>query len=476
MSKQFRLFVFAALTALIVLNGVFYFLFRYDTKDSYDIFYFYNLYSVVTFAFLFIAIVKIGGLFSIHAISNFFSFLFLFGRSSLYVFEPNYAFFETDLLVYENIGFSSMLTALIVANIFLYTINAVYVLFGKPDHIKLDINKGTIRTERILFYIIIVFGGLYSVKLFFEFRQILSIGYAAIYAGGLQNVDYHSPIIQYSHVLFAGFFSYYLLVVSSKRKFLLLAGLYLAVSFLDSLKGARVTLILPIFFVLWYYNSLYKINVDYKLVLRGSVVLLVLASFSIYSIFKRNDLEIDIRTNVIKSAIAETGSTLQVVGRYIKNKDQLEAKYPFFLEPVFYPYFYFRHFDILTKGQSEEMLEYRNSFNHQLSAFLNREAYLVGRGVGSSSAAEFYQYGLFLLILFSALYGGMLVIFYSQLNHKIIIFLSTTLVLHIFFIARETPFPNLVGVLKGILLYLVLKFMLSVKWTGGGSSPKNSMV
>lgn len=462
MNKYLKFIIFLVLTLLVVLNVMLYY-FKLNTNDIYVIFYSYNLYSVITFALLFIAIVKVGGPFSIHSIASFFAFLFLYGRSLLYIFEPDYSFFESELLLYENIGYVYMFEALVITNIFIYSINIVYILFGKPDNIRLFINKNSIKTEKILFNTVLVFGFLYAVKLFLEFKAIINIGYTAIYAGGLQDVNYYSLLIKYSHVFFSSFFSYYLIVINNRRKFLIIASIFLVVSFLDSLKGARITLILPIFFILWYYNSVYKITINYKTALKGSVALLLLVLFSIYSSSKRNDLEVELRTNIIKSAILETGSTLQVMGRYIKNKDQLNADYPFFLEPILYPYFYVRHFSVLTKGQSEEMLECRNSLNHQFTAFIDKEAYLVGRGVGSSSPAEFYQYGLPPLIVLSLAYGLILIFFYSQLNNKILIFLSTSLVLHVFFIARETPFPNFIGIIKGVFVYYVLKALFSIK-------------
>ena len=462
MNKYLKFIISLVLTLLVVLNVILFY-FKLNTNDIYVIFYSYNLYSVITFVLLFIAIVKVGGPFSIHSIVCFFAFLFLYGRSLLYVFEPDYSFFESELLLYENIGYVNMFEALIITNIFIYSINIFYILFGKPDNIKLCMNENSIKTEKILFNTVLIFGFLYAVKLFLEFKAIINIGYAAIYAGGLQDVNYYSQLIKYSHVFFSSFFSYYLIVINSRRKFLIIASIFLVVSFLDSLKGARITLILPIFFILWYYNSVYKITINYKTALKGSVALLLLVLFSIYSSSKRNDLEVELRTNIIKSAILETGSTLQVVGRYIKNKDKLNADYPFFLEPILYPYFYVRNFSVLTKGQSEEMLEYRNSLNHQFTAYIDKEAYLVGRGVGSSSPAEFYQYGLPPLIVLSLAYGFILIFFYRQLNNKILIFLSTSLVLHVFFIARETPFPNFIGIMKGVFVYYVLKALFSIK-------------
>jgi oligosaccharide repeat unit polymerase len=463
MNKEFRIITFLLLMLLIVLNLLFFIYFKSNTNGIYAIFYAYNLYSVLTFALLLIAIVKVGGPFSIHSVSSFFAFLFLYGRSVLYVFQPEYAFFEIESLLYENIGYFYMFNAMVVSNIFIYAINAVYILFGKPDHIELAITENSIKTESFLFKVGLVLAFLFAFKLFLEFKAIINIGYAAIYSGGLKEVNYYSPLIKYSHVFFSSFFSYYLIVVNNKKKFLIIAIIFLVVSFLDSLKGARITLILPIFFILWYYNSVYKININCKTVFKGSIVLLMLAIFAIYSSSKRSGVEMELGTNIIKSAIGEAGSTLQVVGRYIKNKDQLKTSYPFFLEPVFYPYFYFRHFDVMTKGQSGEMLEYRNSLNHQFTAFVDKDAYLAGKGMGSSSAAEFYQYGLIPLILLSVIYGFVLVFFYSQINNKIVIFLSTTLVLHVFFIARETPFPNFIGIIKGVFVYYVLKTLFSIK-------------
>jgi oligosaccharide repeat unit polymerase len=462
MNKYLKLNISLVLILLVVLNVILYY-FKLNTNHIYEIFYFYNLYSVITYAFLFLAVVKVGGPFSIHTISSFFVFLFLYGRSLLYIFEPDYSFFESELLLYENVGYVNMFEALVITNIFIYSINVVYILFGKPDNIKLYINERSIKIEKILFNIILVFGFLYAFKLFLEFKAIINIGYTAIYAGGLQEVNYYSPLIKYSHVFFSSFFSYYLIVNNNKKKFLIIAFIFLVVSFLDSLKGARITLILPIFFIFWYYNCVYKITFNYKIALKGSIVFLLLVLYAIYSSSKRNDLEVELKTNFIKSAVMETGSTLQVVGRYIKNKDQLDTDYPFFLEPILYPYFYISHFSVLTKGQSEEMLQYRNSLNHQFTAFIDKEAYLVGRGVGSSSPAEFYQYGLFPLIILSLVYGFILIFFYSQLSNKILIFLSTTLVLHVFFIARETPFPNFIGVLKGVFVYHLLKSLFSIK-------------
>ena len=463
MNKNKRVVAFFILVILIILNVVIYYYFKTNINSIPTIFYSYNLYSVLTFALLFITIIKIGEQFSVHAIATFFAFLFLYGRSLLYIFEPNNDFFETELLDYEYIGYVNMFYAMVVTNIFLYTINTVYILFGKPDELNLDQNIKSNKIELFLYNFILVIGFLYGVKLFLEFKAIKSIGYAAIYAGGLQDINYFSPIIKYSHILFISFFSYYLIVVNNKKRFIIIASIYLVLSFMDSLKGARITLILPIFFVLWYYNSLYKIKINYKTLIRSTFLLLLLSIFSIYSSSKRNDIEVELKTNIVKSIIFESGSTLQVVGRFIKNEDKLTASYPYFLEPIFYPYFYFKYFDILTKGQSVEMLEHRNSLNHQLSAFVNKQAYLVGAGLGSSSPAEFYQYGIIPLIFFSFAYGLILIYFYSQLNNKLLIFLSTTIVLHFFFISRDTPFPNLIGILKSVLVYYGLKTIFSIK-------------
>jgi oligosaccharide repeat unit polymerase len=465
MNKKVRIVIFILLSFLILLNILFFYYYKSNVNVIIQCFYLYNLYSVMAFALLCFALVRVGGMFSIHTISSLFIFIFLYGRSILYIFEPNYSFFESELLVYENIGYQDMFTALVATNVFVYSINLAYILFGKPDKILLKVNLNSIRTEKILFYILIFAGILFIIKLFLEFKYILSVGYISIYVGGLDDINYYSPLIKFSHLIFYSLFSYYLIVINSKKSFLIIAFLFLFVSLLDSLKGARISLILPIFFIVWYYNSLYQIKINSKTVFKICLLITFIGFFSIYSATKRNDLELDLKTNFIKSAILETGSTLQVVGRYIKNRDQVPSTYPYFLEPIFYPYFYIRHFSVMTKGQSNDLLIYRNSLNHQFTAFLDKEGYLAGRGVGSSSPAELFQYGLFPLLFLSIIYGILLVFFYNSINNNLIIFLSSTIVLHLFFIARETPFPNMIGIIKSIFVYYILKSIFSIKLT-----------
>lgn len=462
MSKQIRLFHFFILCTLILLNTIFHYSSDYNENFNYEIFYFYNLLSVLIFLYFFYFIIKIGGLFSIHSITTFFTFLFLYGRSLLYIFETNESFFETDSMIYEYLGTSNIFTALIVVNVFTYAVTAVYILFGKPDKVRLISTPKSVKIESFLFYSLLFIGILYSIKLFIEIKAIVSLGYISIYAGGLKEINYYNPIIKFSNILFLSCFSYYLLVIKSKKKFLIIGTLFLLLSLLDSLKGARVTFILPIFYIIWYYNSVFKINIDFKIFFKFFVVLLLIATFSIYTSLKRNDLEIDLKTNLFKSAITETGSTLQFVGRYVKNKDQLISSYPFFIEPIIYPYYYFRYFDIYTNGQSEEMLKYRNSLNHQFSAFISREAYVSGRGLGSSSPAEFYQYGLIPLIFISFIYGFILITFYDLLDKKFILFISTSLVPQLFFISRDSPFPNFLLFIKGIFVFYLLKIFFLI--------------
>lgn len=465
MNKKIRIVIFNLLCFLILLNIIFFYYFKSNLNFIIQIFYLYNFYSVMAFALLCIALVKVGGIFSIHTISSLFILIFLYGRSILYIFEPNYSFFESELLVYENIGYEGMFSALVVTNVFVYAINLAYILFGKPDKIFLKVNLNTIRVEKILFYTLIFAGLLFIIKLFLEYKYILSVGYISIYVGGLDDLNYYSPLIKFSHLVFYSLFSYYLIVTNSKKSFLIIALLFLFVSLLDSLKGARISLILPIFFIVWYYNSLYQIKINSRTVFKICLLIIFLVFFSIYSATKRNDLELDLKTNVIKSAILETGSTLQVVGRYIKNRDQVVSTYPYFLEPIFYPYFYIRYFSVMTKGQSNDLLIYRNSLNHQFTAFLDKEGYLAGRGVGTSSPAELFQYGLFSLLFLSIIYGFLLVLFYNSINNNLIIFLSSTIVLHLFFIARETPFPNMIGIIKSTFVYFILKSIFSIKLT-----------
>ena len=461
MSIKLRKLVFFILITQLVFNSVIYYSIPFFLESE-NLFYFYNLYSVISFILIYFLIFKIGGLFSIHSITTLFIFIFLYGRSMLYVFDPEVSFFDSEIISLEYIGYQNMFKALLISNIFIFSINSVYVLFGKPDKIQLMIDDSSKKVEFYIFSLIIFSSFLYAIKLFLEYKYILSAGYISLYVGGLKNVNYYSPLIKYSHIFFMSFFSYYLIVVSKRKQFFIIASVFLVLSFLDSLKGARISLILPIVFLVWYYNCVFKINLNFKFILKGFVIFLFIVTYSISTSLKRNDLEVDLGINVFKTAIFETGSTLQTVGRYIKHKDVLDPPYPFFLEPIIFPLFYFTNFMVMTNGQSEEMLEYRNSLNHKLTYFISTDAYLEGRGVGSSTPAEFYQYGLIPLISFSIVYGLIMIWFYKLISNKFIIFLSITLVSHIFFIARDSPFPNFLILIKGAFIYLILKFIFSI--------------
>lgn len=456
--KSKRYFSFFLSIFLIIINLGIYIIITTSDEIKEPFFYSINLFSVISFIILFFCIVQQGGLVSIHSIIHFFYFLFLYGRSIYYIIYPSPDFFETELLVYEYIGIKNLAIALICANLVISIINSIYFLFGiKEKYTIKSLSHSDILKKKLVFNSLILFSFLYAFKLFLEFKYVLNAGYITIYIGGLKDVNYYSFLIQYSQLFFLSLFSYYLILNPSKRSFLKIGFLYLILSLLDSLKGARVTFILPLFYIIWYYFNVFNIKINYKIISRAVIFFVFLLFFSFIISNSRNKGDYTIKDNIVKSAILETGSTLQVVGRYIKNKKSMAFTYPYILEPIVYPYFYLTRFSIMVSGQSESMLLYRNSLNHQLTAKVDINSYLNGRGLGSSIVAEFYQYGIIVLVLLSLIYGFFLILLYKKIFTSTLLYLSPLVLTHFFFISRDTAFPNLIELFKALLMLFIIK-------------------
>lgn len=462
MSHKKSLFVLTSILLLLI-NILLYVSIYNSYSDDILLFVGINLFSIVTYLILYIQVIQVGGLVSIHSILHIFYFLFLYGKLILYFFSPDDSLFWTEFLITEHIGINNICIALIASNTCIICIDIIYFLYPIEEQIIKPLKSKYFDPdfeENFARKLLMVLASLFAIKLFLEFKKILEIGYVAMYAGGLKDMNYYSFVIQYSHVLFMGVFAYYLTLVPNRQKLNFVAIIFILVSFLDSLKGARIFLILPLFYMSWYYFKAYRLKLNYKYLSRGIIFSACVILFSIIMKSNRNNEDVDLKINPIVEVVNETGATIQMIGRYIVHKDELEPPYPFFLEPLLYPYFYFKYFSVLTAGQSNEMLLYRNSLNHQLTAKLNFSAYIYGIGLGSSTIAEFYQYGYFFLIPFSLIYGFFLVFIYKNMKNKYILYLSPIIVMQIFFMARESPYPNLIIVFKALFSYFIFKIVM----------------
>lgn len=463
MLKRYRISLLLFFLISTIIYIIEYVYINTNIEVSLSHFYLLNIFSVLIFFIIFISVIKISGFVSIHSFIHFFYMLFIYGRSILYIFEPDNDIFEAETLTYDYLGVKNLSIALIITTLFIICINYCYFFLGKSENFSRkpnNLNKSEI-VLKITYKFLIFTSIIFFIKLLIEFFYINKVGYLAVYNGGIKDINYYSFVIQYSHVIFYSLFSFFISIYPPKREFKIISIIYIFLSIIDSLKGARVTLILPIFLIIWYNFKLFNKKINFNYLFKGSFLFFLIILYSLFLSNQRNDSSQDLRNNFIKSSLLETGSTLQFIARYVKYKETFKTNSPFFLEPIFYPYYYATNYEIITSGQSENMLKIRNSLNHQLTAKVDLDGYVAGNGLGSSTPAEFYQYGIIPLVFISVIFGWFLIWVYSQISNPFFLFISSSFLLQLFFLSRDTPFINLIGIIKSTFVYIIFNLIFN---------------
>ena len=412
--------------------------------------------------------------FSLISIFNLFVWLFAYGKVILYVLGMQDALFELFTFHTERLEAIYIMKVLIGANICVLSIHLAYILFYRNKSITQACQTkgksnilGTISQSHLkyAFLFLLAASVLFGFKAFLELRHIQKIGYAQFYIGGLGDLNYYSPIIKYSHYLFFSTCYFVLASRPPRRKFIIVAVLFLIVTFLDGLKGARVLFILPLFYLIWFYLKFYYTSGNvWKATAIGVLIFLSIGVFA--EIMKNNrsvgieNMKLEI-SSIPVSILQETGKTLQIAGLFAKYEESMQqSSVPYFLEPLVYPYLYFRNYGTMTGGQSEDLVKVRPSLNHQLTYYMSPSYYLSGGGLGSTIFSELYQLGYFFLFIVSLIIGRLIASLSNNLELRLVLFLSPILVQHVFFIARESPFPNLLGIIKYIIIYFLIRLLI----------------
>lgn len=358
---------------------------------------------------------------------------------------------------------------ILVANISVNILHTIY--FARVKRLEnLEKPRKEFKNYRPLIFMLVLFGGLFLFKSLLDFKYVLEHGYKSIYIGGLENVNYYSPIVKYSHIIFYAFYYYLISLVPSKKIFVRFSSLYLLLSFMDSLKGARVLFVMPMLFVFWYYFNVYQSKNQFTFgnflkITVGGIALLI--GLQLASGLRRKGAEAQPLAEVVVElpyhVLNETGKTLQLVALYNTKKEKLKDPYkPFVLEPILFPYLYFKDRAIMTGGQSKELVDMRHYLNGSLTYEMNSVYYKGGGGLGSTFVAENYEYGLIYLIGMSVLMGSLIVWFLNNLQIRILLSLSPIIVKHIVFVARETPFINLFNIVKFMSMFLIVTFFFKI--------------
>jgi len=400
-------------------------------------------------------------LLSIINIFNFFSILFLYGNVINYVFFDVETFYFYPLLEGMSISHKHFISSLFLINLGLSLINLVYLKFTRSDNGIIIIGN---KIPKDIMVIYIIFSFITSVKYFLELKHISNIGYVKFYMNGLGDLNYYSPIIQYSHTFLIVIYSIILSYSPKKKVYIFVSIIFCLLMMLNSLKGARVLFLLPFLFSLWFYFKYYS-----RLTLLGNIFpiitvsLILVIGFNTLKSSRLNEESSIFNIGDLPSLILnETGSTQKLIAVYLSERNKIDSNYPFVLEPILYPLFYINNIDVYKGGHSKSLAETRNSLNHKISFLLNPSYYLKGNAVGSSMFAESFQYGLPFFFLIMFIFGRFLSSIQNiKFNSKYIIFLPMLFNAAVF-AARDSPFPNTWVLVKVAFLTAIIYLIRNI--------------
>lgn len=461
MSKKFILMFYVV---FFVINTIIYVINKNLLTINIDILSQYSIIFIIIGNYLLIKYYQ--NLFSLPILLNFFIILFLYGRVILNLFYDNSVLLEFSLVKFFYLNTETISSVLLSVNSFVSILNIAIIYGYKRGSYGFGLIENPYKVsflKKIFFMVSVI----YLLKNLIEINYVIRHGYLSFYDGGFSNINYYSFIIKYAHVLFLPVFSYLLLFKQSKRDILIICSVFIILAFSNSLKGARGLFILPLLFSLWYYNKFYVKQIKKQSIISFKTITLSIVII-IFSVFLKNarstyvNIDQNLLIDIPKLILLETGRTLQIIGIFHENLEYIDKATPFILEPIVYPYYYLTNFEVMTGGQTEELVKIRNSFDDQLTYHLSASYYLSGAGLGSSFAGESIQFGYFLGSLISLLIGLLIVYYLNNLDKKIFIYLSPIIIQHTIFLARNNAFPNLITISKHLFMYFLLLVFLSL--------------
>lgn len=293
-------------------------------------------------------------------------------------------------------------------------------------------------------WIFVIFSFMLAIKLFIQFKIILSYGYNAYYTGILKNVEY--PIYTYgSGTIMTVAFIIFLASRPNKKEFLTYSSIYLLVKLLDSLKGARAIFLTQLLFIIWYYVKAYKPKIKYfdlfKILCFSLVFSQILVSFREKKLFSLKLI------TSIENFFFSQGVSYLVLAYTIDLKERIENKL-YFIQGIFG-----------FKPQGVQALNTTNSLPDVLTYLLDPKAYMKGEGIGSNFIAEIYFLGYFGLILICILLGYIIIFYEIKVGKSVILMMfSTYFIPNLFYIPRGSLFGG--GLLKFILFYVIIPLVI----------------
>ncbi|MDA3052020.1 O-antigen polysaccharide polymerase Wzy family protein [Campylobacter sp. JMF_01 NE2] len=422
----------------------FIFLFLITSQYLLNIGYSETYFRILEFQNIFLSLYAITTIYKIN--NNWFSLEILFiGCFNIFLNMRNILnFFFPDL--YEAYNESARLTNFIFSNstfielnfMLLFTMLSIHIgmLLGFAKYNKfanMSIPKANYIFNLKLGYIIFFIGLFaYLAKMMIYIKIYFTMGYEAIY------LDNSTPwIISLLDNLFLLGFIFIMINKIEKRKAKIFFIIFVLLSMVGLISGARAKAFLYILNALWLYSTVYSYKIKFKTLFLFVVSLFLLAS--IIQLLRHNDT---ISFSGIFSIFYSLGVSVLVNGFVIEFKENFTetvSQYTgFLLNPLI------GLFNAITGNympQDERIGTIHQSLADALSYFLFPDKFLAGHGLGSSFVAEIWLFGggsMISVVIFSLILG----FFISFVQNKLIytkygLFVAANIVMYILFANRN---------------------------------------
>ena len=402
-------------------------------------------------------------IFDLLNIFNISSLLFFFSTPLMSVFL-NIDLFLLESLVIVDFKPSSLDYCSLIILLSNISINLSYILFSRHFRKKdnLDI---IIKYEK--FYLLgrtllITSLPFMLLLLFIQIKYILDNGYLSIYNGSLQQIQYPVPFLSFSSYLF--YFGYYFICASKcdRKKFNLYSFIYIAFSVLDSLKGGRFSLVLSIFFYLWYSYIIYDVKYKLKIFIIPFIILLLFVNFLTINRDSNRDNSNNQIITTTAAIIASQGRSTQLFSLYLENKVSVHQYGTLLITSnLLWPYLKIRYPDIDFNSQNTQSLQVSNNFKDIITYVLNPNYFLDGGGMGGTYIVELFELGFLFTILFSILFG----VFIHLFSNKYVFtyfggFISFFIFQYVFIMPRAEALPNILTFIKLFFVFFFLNLLL----------------
>lgn len=441
---------------LLFLNVIY----EFNILNEVIVVYIYELFLFLSFVLIFTISITVSSLVSVYSLFLITSFVFNYGRFFLELIT-SYHFNVTDLFHHVEILSSEKIELLQLIISYLLFSFLAFVIFYKGKTLKLEFDSRKYNAARLIMLVILA---PLTYNYIIELKYIVTNGYLSLFTGEMRtNTNSILPAILPRIMMFA----YFLLLsaMPSKDQFIKYSLLFMAVLFVDALKGQRGEFLLTMIFMVWFYCNFYSRKLNYKLIVFLFLFTLVFSE-AISSIRKGDNISFNGIINAPFTFIESNGLSVNIPLYLIKYEKELESKsVPYFFAPI-NDYFYrvFVDRDVYYRGPSSELLEVSNYLSFHVINFVNTDSYYQGYGTGTSYLAELYDLGKKFIGGICLFFIVMMILKLEKLagSRRYILFLSPIIIPNFIYMPRGSFLKFIDNAIPLTIMYFLFHILLKL--------------